>query len=273
MNAAAEPESAHDLLRVSNCPQCDYSLTGLPGEGVCPECGWAYDRGAVILRCKGPGAFRLHSYVLALGGLLCGGVVIMALIRWPAGLRHATQMLVMFCGVAALCAITLLERATSPRVGDWLLWITPSGIGVQREFDPDSLLARIRRGLTALFLPVYLMTGFLPMVFELRRWYIGTGIMLVYGVGVSILVRMLEVRPTIPSRGAQPAMFTWEHVNRVAIDDRRRGKLRLRAWRSSWISKKQLLIDVLFDCADERLAQIRQRLAIWYGKEITQNAK
>jgi hypothetical protein len=31
------------------CPVCGYSLQGLPGEGICPECGNAYDSSQLIL--------------------------------------------------------------------------------------------------------------------------------------------------------------------------------------------------------------------------------
>lgn len=31
------------------CPQCGYLLRGLPAQGRCPECGWAYDANVLVL--------------------------------------------------------------------------------------------------------------------------------------------------------------------------------------------------------------------------------
>ena len=45
MNTAATA----DLLRLEVCPGCAYQLEGLPPEGVCPECGRAYDQRTVFL--------------------------------------------------------------------------------------------------------------------------------------------------------------------------------------------------------------------------------
>jgi hypothetical protein len=44
-----------DPLRLSICPACGYSLTGLANEGVCPECGRAYDQRMVVLYGWGRG--------------------------------------------------------------------------------------------------------------------------------------------------------------------------------------------------------------------------
>lgn len=34
---------------IDSCPVCRYSLTGLPDEHVCPECGFAYERDAILV--------------------------------------------------------------------------------------------------------------------------------------------------------------------------------------------------------------------------------
>ncbi len=49
------PNSAK-LFSVDVCPNCAYSLTGLPPAGRCPECGLAYDQSVIILYGWGLGA-------------------------------------------------------------------------------------------------------------------------------------------------------------------------------------------------------------------------
>lgn len=40
---------ATDPLRLDRCPDCGYLFTGLPEEGLCPECEFAYTRDIIVL--------------------------------------------------------------------------------------------------------------------------------------------------------------------------------------------------------------------------------
>jgi hypothetical protein len=43
------PHEVPDPLRLDRCPDCGYLLTGLPEQGICPECGFGYDREMIVL--------------------------------------------------------------------------------------------------------------------------------------------------------------------------------------------------------------------------------
>ena len=262
----ADAAPGADALRLENCPQCEYSLQGLPEEGICPECGWSYDRGAVIVRCRG-WAVQFNSYVLGIVGAIAATIATLMLLTAHSKISNLAQVITMFVFVAVMSAITLIDRATSPRVGDWLLWITPAGIGVQRDFDPDSLLAQFRRLLLAIFMPVYVASGFVPMMFAGRFWYIGVTLMAVFGIGFFWLQRTVQPKPTIPAKDARPALFAWNAVEKIEITGPKRGRYRLMAWRSSWLSRRQLLVYVSLAGSDEMIAQLRQRIAQWYRNE------
>jgi hypothetical protein len=48
--------SSPTTLPLEACPGCDYALAGLPAEGVCPECGRAYDQETIVLYGRAGGA-------------------------------------------------------------------------------------------------------------------------------------------------------------------------------------------------------------------------
>ncbi len=49
------PNQIADPLRLDRCPECGYLLTGLPEQGICPECGSAYDPEMIVLYGWGAG--------------------------------------------------------------------------------------------------------------------------------------------------------------------------------------------------------------------------
>lgn len=62
------------------CPKCDYDLTGLPEEHVCPECGFSYDSYSTSIRLR---ARRENRLALIMG---------LAYFCYFVGLRQRLQM-------------------------------------------------------------------------------------------------------------------------------------------------------------------------------------
>lgn len=83
MSVAPQPVPPADWLRLERCLACAYDLTGLPAEGVCPECGQPYDAGTVELTGTARGShvtfvnaspsyvlLRLLPWMVVAGGLV-----------------------------------------------------------------------------------------------------------------------------------------------------------------------------------------------------------
>ncbi len=63
---------------ISHCPECGYSLQGLPARHRCPECGFAYDEHTQVWRPKNP-RYVYHAVFASFG------------IWWLIGFRDATE--------------------------------------------------------------------------------------------------------------------------------------------------------------------------------------
>ena len=83
-------------VMIDSCPVCRYSLTGLPDEHVCPDCGFRYERDAVLVEehrftWKNYAAVVVVPILLAVGTGLWSG-------RWgalfPASFLILTLLLV-----------------------------------------------------------------------------------------------------------------------------------------------------------------------------------
>ena len=103
-----------DALRLDVCPGCAYQLEGLPPEGLCPECGRAYDQKTIILygwaagsKADAGNAKPWHAALLAAVPLAyCAAMIVRALRR-----GHEIR-LVLFSGWAAVMIWLVWRRFT-----------------------------------------------------------------------------------------------------------------------------------------------------------------
>lgn len=54
-------DEARDPLHLERCPDCGYLLTGLPEQGICPECGFASTPAMIVLYGWGSGPHRIAA--------------------------------------------------------------------------------------------------------------------------------------------------------------------------------------------------------------------
>jgi hypothetical protein len=268
VTATAETSSPGDLLKLQACPQCNYSLEGSPDEGICPECGRAYDRSIIILRCDGPGEVRMSVYIVGGIAIIGGAATMMALGFFPTFLRAAPQMFLMLAFLIAMLGLGWIDRLTSPRAGAWLLWIAPAGMGVQTEFDPDSLLARARRWLPLIVWPLYMFGAMVPMIFVPGLWKIAVPLGLAMSVGMVFVERATRVKPAVPASGVQPALHAWKSLHRIEMSEFKPGRYRIRATNDSWIARRRRVIEATLECTTELALQLRQRIAQLSGRAV-----
>ena len=118
---------------LERCPLCDYDLSGLPREHICPECGFEYDKETIVLPCwvtkEGQKNWRQRAVnsAVVIGGvflfIVCAGVLGPSQPALVAGFFIAMLVLIV--------TATLLSKLIFPKPSrsDWVLTISPSGLG------------------------------------------------------------------------------------------------------------------------------------------------
>lgn len=89
------------------CPNCKYSLIGLPTEHSCPECGFDYDPSAIVIRLKP----QRHDWRQVVYGILLLGIMYLGVIQ--RGYSTDVRALVAIVGVSIVVSLFRLFRIHS----------------------------------------------------------------------------------------------------------------------------------------------------------------
>lgn len=138
---------ALDPLRLDRCPDCGYLLTGLPEQGVCPECGFAYNSDMIVLYGRASGRFssaaaNRQASVQALVALLPIVLLVVLIVArrivgtaWPGSRMVPWPMFVVY-GSLVVGALYRRWRARQDELkpnARWQLRLSPQGFA-QRDY-------------------------------------------------------------------------------------------------------------------------------------------
>jgi hypothetical protein len=254
---SAATTATNDLLRLTQCPRCDYSLQGLPAEGICPECGTRYDQSAIVLR--GRLAFGQRANRPGIPSLIWLAVWF-ALVFLPYGRFRGDPLMLFVMGYMVLASgLTWADRLLSPRGDQVLLWINARGLAQQNDFDPTAATTRLRGVLPIFYaLGLFVVLGF--QAYGKHEWVSSA---VIAGIAALIvLVLLITRRRRLFGAEVHPALIAWPQFHRLQLAHLRGDRYRIRGEMGNWFLRRRP-IDFEFTAPHEMIEQLAVQVRQW----------
>jgi|GEM_PF-6800655 len=122
-----------DPLRLRQCPNCGYSLEGLPASGACPECGSKYSEDEIVLYGWMPHWGEVHTMRGVTNYAVIGGVMMIAGVVLSLATSNDVFMWITMLGlgfaIQAPIQWDILKRYKDDNTGPRRLQLSPHGYG------------------------------------------------------------------------------------------------------------------------------------------------
>ena len=274
IQAPPKPASRNPRL-VDACPACAYDLTGLSDEGVCPECGAAYDQSVLVLTGHARG--ELADLTNTAGNRFVWRAAFAAALvlayAWNSSLwrgQFDPFWIVMAAWFMITIAIALARRFDAgPKAGKVDVYLGPGGL-VQRNADDRAFLAHLGK-----LHHITLVVGI--AVSLLYSWVgrnLGGGVAAVLlvglplaSLGMTVMLAAGAARADASAAAAQryaEGYWPWTDVPQLTLERVDDAHHRIRAIRpGNWRKPTRVLVDAEVRCTPAKATLVRRLIAQW----------
>jgi hypothetical protein len=246
------------------CPECGYSLRGLPGEGRCPECGAAYDGTMIVVYGMRPHS-RFGAPSRSRTGLWWNICLVLVFLYLAFLNRHGGPLMAMLSVAWALDLVfgelrSRLGMRHSPFPAPSQVVCISAGCR-QREDLVGSLWLQAGEFLTMLFL-LFAMGYVLHSTRDVR-WAALCGLLLLLRANRYRQIIRMQAESTAGS-GSRGRWTPWSRIWEVALIDKGGGRYHMELHRMGWWNSASL--DIEFQCTKDEAEALREQIEKWRGK-------
>jgi hypothetical protein len=268
-----ETSTIPKCLAVTVCPNCGYSLTGLPESGTCPECGASYDQTQVILYGWGHGRrenlanTRRSRMIWVMLAPMMGFV-------WqiPMMLSHRYLILAYLAVFAAIWIYLVSRRQMSSHPGLIQVRLSDEGCVQYDDLAGISTFMEFMRSYGWLITGV----GFGCLVLMRKEidpvtlWIfcpsllIGSVALFLHGPKFRLALKSLPERSLANANTVIRRYCPWTDVSTSFIlQSTEGGRYHLQITRRRWFTIDPVPVDAEIKCDPEQVAQLRVLLRRW----------
>jgi hypothetical protein len=220
-----------DVLRLTACPACGYSLEALPREGTCPECGGAYDRRFIVVQDdtgteSEPVGRRRRRLIL--GGLFYPALAFYVV--WLARRGH-WDIIWWLLPLVAMLAIFGWSRLSTPIPARKQLWMCAEGFEQIMSTEEARSAVALQQFVSRYGMPLSLLLfGLLFPRGHGDRVVYGTMtlILLPFAMVGHLLYRRGDRRVTVTSGSYTRRLIPWNALERWEVTSPKPGRVKIR---------------------------------------------